>query len=192
MGIGCVLFFWLLLAGAAAVVAAIGMFVLMSGVRKRLQGRVFFGSVVAAVGVAGVVGFVAFGASWIVASSRPHSSESPDVFRQEFGFEPAADVHLQSETSVSTDFTSRFLRFHASPSTIDAIVTRRFKAVPPEECERRFRSTMRKPDWWQPASSDAARCYFAKPFDDAFEANEAWLTYDPGSAVAHYHYVGVD
>lgn len=109
------------------------------------------------------------------------------------GFAPGRDVSaIQIKSSGSTDSVMRFIRFRSSPETIARIATR-FKPAPFEEWAGKLRQVdERKPDWWLPKRSPGATCYVAEPFDDSFASTEAWLTYDPATRDAHFHYVGID
>lgn len=194
MGIGCLLFLWSLLAVAASIVAAIGVFVLVWGVLRRRRVRAVIGGVLAAGGAVVAVAAVMFVASWVIFGNMSYDSTSPAVFRDEFGFAAPPDVtSFRSSASGSTDFTKRFFRFRTSPQTIRAIVNGRFRAAPFGECETQFRQLSdRRPKWWQPPHAATSSCYKADPFDDAFASNTAWLAYDPRSGDAHYYYLGID
>jgi hypothetical protein len=194
VGIGCVLFLWSLLAAAAAIVAIVSVFMLVSGIRRRRRVRAVIGAVLSAAGGGVALIAVAFVVSWLVLGNLPYSSTSPRVFRDEFGFAAPSDVaSLQCEAFGSTDSVLRFIRFRSSSRTIDTIVSSRFKQIPPGECEGHLRTLPeRRPDWWLPELSATSRCYVAAPFDDTFASNDAWLIYDAASGDAHYNYSGVD
>ena len=78
----------------------------------------------------------------------------------------------------------RYLRFRASPETIDTIVRTRFHSADFDDC---VRNKDDRPAWWRPVQTPSTACYAADPFDDAFAGNQAWLVYDPASQQAYFH-----
>lgn len=193
MGIGCVLLLWTALAAIAAIVGVAGVFVLGWGRYRRRHSIFVLGGVTAA--VAGLVAVAAtlFVLSWVAFGSRAYKSTSLSAFEDEFGVVAPNDVaSVQLQASGTSDSTSRFLRFSASPKTIEAVVRGRFSAVTPDECETQFHALRNPPEWWRPVVVNGARCYAAERFDNAFATTNAWLLYDETSHVAHYYYIGID
>ena len=194
MAIGCVLFLWAILAAIGVAVAAIGAALFFGSAVRRSKLGMTAGGLLGAAGSVVAVGALAFIASWLFWGMWPHESTSRDTFEHTFGFAAGAEVtEIRSRTSSSTDFHEHFLRFHAPPQTIAAIVRTRFKRSSADDCRRLLlHRDGDAPSWWTPSPAPQVECYFADPFDQHLATNSASLIYDPSTGHAHFHYHGVD
>lgn len=194
MGLGCVLFLWAILAAIALAVALTGAAIFLGSVKRRSTLGMISGGVLGAAGAAVAIGTLVFVAGWLFWGMWPHETTSRRAFEDAFGIAAGAEVtQIRSRTASSTDSHEQFLRFHAPPSTIAALIRTRFKRSTADDC--RQESLQWKDDapvWWAPSVAPQAECYTAEPYDQRLASNGAWLLYDPSTGEAHFHYHGVD
>lgn len=186
MGFGAIL-----LLGAGGFLAAVGLAVAgyFIAIRRSTPAVIVGGLMIFAGGGAALL-IAAFFIFSLFQTTSGGPSNDPKRFRAEFGFEPGPDVRdLQSWSNGSNDSATSLLRFRCSPATLARLVEGRFHPAPVVECGRPRRNA---PAWWQPVHSARTDCYAARPFDDAFASNAAWITYDRSSQTLHFSYEGVD
>jgi hypothetical protein len=194
VGIGCVLFLWAILAAVALAVAATGAAIFLGSAARRSKFGMVLGGLIGAAGAVVAIGAVAFIAGWLFWGIWPHETTSRAAFEDAFGAPAGAEVtQIRSRTVSSTDSHEQFLRFHAPPPAIAAIVRTRLKRSTVDDC--RQESLQWKDDapaWWRLSPTPQAECYTAEPYDRRMESNAAWLLYDRSTGEAYFHYQGVD
>ena len=175
------LFLWAILAAIGAAVAGVGVVIFLGSAARRSRFGMISGGVIGATGAVVAIGAVIFIAGWLFWGMWPHETTSRSAFEDAFGFAAGTEVtQIRSRTASSTDSHEQFLRFHAPPSTIAAIVRTRFQRSTADDC--RQESLQWKDDapaWWAPSLAPQAECYTAEPFDQHLASNEAWLLYEP-------------
>lgn len=194
MGLGCVLFLWAILAAIGVAVAGAGVVIFLGSAARRSKLGMGAGGLLGIAGSVVAIGAVVFIAGWLFWGMWPHETSSRSAFEDAFGFAAGAELtQIRSRTASSTDFHEQFLRFHAPPQTIAAIVRTRFKRATADDCRQKWRQWKDDaPVWWTPSQAPQAECYTADPFDQRLASNAAWLLYEPTTGQAHFHYHGVD
>ena len=193
MGLGCVLFLWAILAAVALAVAAAGAAIFLGSAVRRSKLGMICGGLIGAAGAVVALGAAVFIAGWLFWGMWPHETTSRTAFEDAFGVPAGAEVtHIRSRTASSTDSHEQFLRFHAPPATIAAIVRARFKRSSAADCRQEWLRRDDAPEWWTPSFTSQAECYTADPYDERLMANAAWLLYDRSTGEAYFHYLGVE
>ncbi|HEX6099857.1 MAG TPA: hypothetical protein VF432_26325 [Thermoanaerobaculia bacterium] len=194
MGVGCVLLLWAIPVAIALAVAATGAAIFLRSAARRSMPGMIAGGGIGAVGAVVAIVAIVFIAGWLVWGMWPHETTSRAAFQDAFGFPAGAEVtQIRSRTAGSTDSHEQFLRFHAPPPTVAAIVSTRFQRSTANDC--RQESLQWKDDapaWWTPSVTPQTECYTAEPYDQRLASNAAWLLYDRSTGAAHFHYHGVD
>lgn len=194
MGLGCVLFLWGILAAIALAVAAIGTVIFLGSAVRRSKFGMISGGMIGAAGAVVAIGALLFIAGWLFWGMWPHETTSRGAFEDAFGVSAGAEVtQIRSRTGSSTDSHEQFLRFHAPPPTIAALVRARWKRSTADDCRKESRHwNDDAPEWWTPSPSPLAECYTAEPYDNRLSSNAAWLLYDPATGEGYFHYLGID
>lgn len=120
------------------------------------------------------------------------SSDPRELFHSYFGFEPTADVSdLEGDTSGIADYRTTIIRFKASQTTIQRIISQGF-----EEEEKRKLDTANDPVGpaflGERLNRSTAHYYVANHFGDTYGSTSAYLLYDTETRDAYFHWVGVD
>jgi hypothetical protein len=192
MGAGVVILIWLLIAAVFGVfwLGFLALFLIgrsrKSRLLKSLGGVPLLCSSVFALWFAGtaVYGFI--------------YNQLPDnVYKSVFGFSPSADVtNIKSTYYYFADTGEFYLRFNASPQTINKIVRLGFTRHPRSELSPEDSSGLDDqgpPAWWKPVQTKSTRYYQArKRIGDFSTMEEEWLCYDASTQLAYYHYIGID
>lgn len=160
VGIGCVLFLWAILAAVGVAVAAAGAALFFGSAARRSKLGMAAGGLLGAAGSVVALGALAFIAGWLFWGVWPHETTSRGAFEDAFGFAAGAEVtQIRSRTSSSTDSHEQFLRFHAPPRTIAAIVRTRFQRSSADACRRQLLQRNRSaPSWWTPSRGPHVEC----------------------------------
>jgi hypothetical protein len=115
----------------------------------------------------------------------------PVVFKQFFGFEPTPDVaDLQSEYFSMGDAGHAFLRFRASPATVERIVRQRGLEEVPDSFFPH--SNLQPPEWWTPPTGAKTLRYGGEFTGREFYSEGEVLIYDQLTNTVYYHYIGID
>lgn len=188
------LFLWAILASIALAVAAIGAAIFLVSAARRSKLGMISGGLLGAAGAVVALGAVVFIAGWLFWGIWPHETTSRAAFEDAFGVPAGAEVtQIRSRTISSTDSHEQFLRFHAPPATIAAVVRTRFKRSTADACRREsLQWKDDAPEWWAPSFAPQAECYTAEPYDQHLMSNAAWLLYDRSTGAAYFHYHGVE
>jgi hypothetical protein len=111
-----------------------------------------------------------------------------EVFTKAFGVGPSVDVDkLQSEYSYFMDSGFIYLKFNASPMTVDRIVARGLN-----RSTLSCNSNVEPPGWWiQPAGTDIDR-YYGEFHNRDFASECEELIYDRSSNTVYFFYIGID
>jgi hypothetical protein len=194
VGIGCVLFFWVIVAAAGLVIATVGAVIFFRSTGRASGTGTLSGALIGAVGATIAMGAILFVGGWLFWGMRPHETTSRDAYQEAFGSPASGAVtEIRSQTTDSTDSHEQFLRFHAPRSTLAAIVDTRFKRSTSEECRQKvLQWSDEAPTWWKPSATPQAECYTAEPYDHLFASTSAWLLYDGSTSHGYFHYLGVD
>jgi hypothetical protein len=131
--------------------------------------------------------FLAILLSLYVYAGRPSAT-----FDRVLGFSPPPDVtSLQSSEWILGDSGVVYLRFKASPATIQRIVARGLLLVGPSN--EPSTTSDSPPSWWQPPIMGAMAYYadFAGQ-RHGFASEDEYLIYDPATGEAYYRFVGID
>jgi hypothetical protein len=118
--------------------------------------------------------------------SRPSAT-----FEGVLGFPPSSDVtSLQTSLFFLGDSGVAYLRFKASPATIQWIVAR---GLTPIVAGTRGPATTsgKPPSWWRPPTAPTA-AYLGNFEERSFTREEEYLIYDPVTGEAYFRFLGVD
>ena len=113
------------------------------------------------------------------------------AYREEFGKDPSEDVtSLQCRQIVVGDSGAAWLRFHASPATIDGLLS---KFVP---CDRaaffQAGAGANTPAWWQPEKDKIVSYYRAEHLSRNFQRSEAVIGHGSGKQTVYFSHRGSD
>lgn len=111
------------------------------------------------------------------------------AFETEFLVPPPTDVtNIQVSQSMVADWVGAWMRFEASPGTVD-ILLKRFTP-----CERlEFDDADRGPhvpSWWRPDTDGVVSFYKASPWSDQFFRSTAVMAHDAAKHVVYFYHDG--
>ena len=120
-----------------------------------------------------------------------HQTRPSKVFERSFGFAPPADVTaLRSYQFVLGDSGVVYLRFRASPATVQRIVARGLRPVG-TAVDGPASTNATPPDWWQPPPTTQA-AYVGNFGGRNFASEEEYVVYDPATGEVYFRFVGID
>ena len=121
--------------------------------------------------------------------SRPQDLAA--AYKTEFGTDPTADVtDIQARQVVVGDAGAAWLRFHASPSTIDTLLARFVKSDPAAFAEAGTGGNV--PAWWKPDEDGVNEYYTADHWSRSFSRSEAFMGVDRAKGWVYFHHSGSD
>ncbi|WP_035612135.1 hypothetical protein [Haloferula sp. BvORR071] len=114
-----------------------------------------------------------------------------DAYHTEFAEDPPPDVStIQCRHSSAADTMSAWLRFQASPQTVDKLL-RRF--TPSDRLDFDDSSVGDNvPPWWQPDKESMVYFYRAEKWRSDFGGSVAVLAHDAAKGLVYFHHTGVD
>lgn len=119
------------------------------------------------------------------------------AYKDAFGAAPSSDVtELRSSEDGFADWSTVYLKFKASPATIERLTTRGWKKygeVIQSEKDKAESRTEEMPGWWNLGDADKIQVFSAqKRRKDFSTQSDESLYYDPKKGEAFYSYEGMD
>jgi hypothetical protein len=127
---------------------------------------------------------------WLFGPSDPTDPDSlRKAYEFEFGQPPPPDVNsIQSRQVVVGDAGVGWLRFHASPETLDALLEKFSPSDKPKFHEVSGGANV--PSWWHPEQDQMIAFYRASDWSPHFQNSEAVIAHDLAKHTVYFCHAG--
>ena len=195
MSASFVILFWLFFVGIYGLFWLLFLLLFLSGRRNKSRARSCMGGVPFALSSGFALWCLGLVAHGLWSSSRP-----ANVYKITFGVAPSADVtDIRSKYYYFADTGTTFLKFKASPSTIDKLTAKGWTRLKYQEQLEAHASDDANtpadddtPNWFKPDLTESTVTYVSEHRIGDFASESETLTYNPATRLAYYDFVGID